>query len=995
MGGKPFLMDNMFDNKQVAFLAQVFLRRPFFRAADYNPGKLKEVLVSNVFKNALWLASPEFYRELEKKNFDFDLLGRKERLTALKFYNRMSFRATPFGAFSAFGLVPWNAGDRLLQTKGADMRLHLLPSVEKELELLALQERCPETLLAVNPTLYRLTSGWRYTRYETEKNGKLSFYAYHLEYNAADAALLELLAAGPLSYVSVQNYLTEITDCEDCEALKHLERLLDEQVLLADSDLSLLLRSQSADDLPGWDYGEHLSLPLSSSANDWDGRSYYSGLEMKGLGGGVDQKWRAEILRALEALDLLAVIPQKESLDQFKKAFEEKFGERMVSLLEALDPDLGIVYDGLQQQEEHDLLQGLEFPGAHRRSDRLTWTPVHRMLMKVWLQNNRRGTYETVVLQPEDLAGLTSPDAPLPPSMVVLFTLVDKQLVLHSAGGVTANAITGRFSAFSDDFHHFCRDTATMEMQANPEILFAEILQLSHRQVDNINRRRQVYPYAIPLNTFPSVDGYLLPADLSIGIRAGELVLVHRPTGKRVIPRLPTAFNFHHNDMPLFRLLCDLQFQSVRAGFDFDPEKLFPGLDFYPRIAYGNTVLSLARWHLRKEDIAFLTQQPLSISRLHLFCREKGIPVSIAAGRGDQQLVFNLAQDDEALFFLESLHDASNSVIVEHPRSSPPDLKIDQGFNLQYVATLHHQNLVYHPLQKQQAIPGEPVRRNFPPGSEWVYMKIYCTHRSAEEILLHVLVPWLDSNRPRISQWFFVRFQDPDSHLRVRFRLARNDVKDVQYEFQALLAQEQHAELVQKAYFDTYQREIERYSAEMIDLVESVFHQGSEVVTRYLVDFQENNGQEELLWPVLHCYKMIKVFFDDDIGQVIALCQRVAALFLQEHGGEKKLKRSMDDRFRELRPGLTALAGGGYQLLQATTSAFGAVLRDLSAVCRADHPEMSGKLIADLVHMQINRIFSSGQRRHEAFIWHCMVKLAVTARENKKKVPSDSFVNGR
>ena len=77
----------------------------------------------------------------------------------------MSFRATPFGAFAAFGLVPWNAGDKLLQTNGADMRLHLLPSVEKELELLASQERGEETLLAVNPTLHGLASGWRYTRY--------------------------------------------------------------------------------------------------------------------------------------------------------------------------------------------------------------------------------------------------------------------------------------------------------------------------------------------------------------------------------------------------------------------------------------------------------------------------------------------------------------------------------------------------------------------------------------------------------------------------------------------------------------------------------------------------------------------------------------------------------------------------------------------------------------------------------------------------------------
>jgi hypothetical protein len=45
---------------------------------------------------------------------------------------------------------------------------------------------------------------------------------------------------------------------------------------------------------------------------------------------------------------------------------------------------------------------------------------------------------------------------------------------------------------------------------------------------------------------------------------------------------------------------------------------------------------------------------------------------------------------------------------------------------------------------------------------------------------------------------------------------------------------------------------------------------------------------------------------------------------------------------------------------------------------------MAGQLISDMVHMQVNRIFSSGQRRYEAFIWHCMVRLAITEREKKE-----------
>jgi hypothetical protein len=116
-----------------------------------------------------------FYRELEKKDFNSQLLSKKERLTALKFYNRMSFRATPFGAFAAFGLATWGEPAKKGTWKNLTMRLHLLPSVEKELEPMKVTGVAEGGLLAINPTLYRLASGWRYTRYETEKKQEAFF----------------------------------------------------------------------------------------------------------------------------------------------------------------------------------------------------------------------------------------------------------------------------------------------------------------------------------------------------------------------------------------------------------------------------------------------------------------------------------------------------------------------------------------------------------------------------------------------------------------------------------------------------------------------------------------------------------------------------------------------------------------------------------------------------------------------------------------------------
>lgn len=977
----------MVNLKQIKFLDKIFVRRPYFRAAAYGVDKLREVLTLNVFRNAVWLASPGFYQEIEKKGFDFDLLNKKERLTALKFYNRMSFRATPFGAFSAFGLADWNAGESRQKGVIEDPVLHLLPSVQCELEELEGKPLGGDVLVAVNPTLYQLQSGWRYSRYETDEKGKLLFFVYLLAYDQVDELLLGRLDKKPLSFAELIRYLVELTDCTDEEAFAHIARLVDEQVLITERALSLL-RDGAFEGQVSVSYNAGLCLPEFISGNrrssEKDGKSLYAGLELQGATY-LPVSWQQETIEALTVLDLLAPVPQKNNLDKFIEAFEQKFGERRVPLLEALDPDLGVAFDEVQQPGEHELLKGLEFGQVQKKNDQLTWSPVHGLLMKVWLQNSKRGEWQPVVFTVDDFAGLPGNSLPFPPSMSVFCSVAENKLIFHNTGGATANALTGRFSAFSGDFEKFCRSVSALEAEANPGVIFAEVLQVSHRRVDNINRRRRVYEQVIPLNSFP-VPGAILPKDIDVLVKGGEVMLVHRFSGKRIIPRLPTAFNYHHNEMGLFRFLCALQFKSIRANFDFDPEKYFPGLNFYPRMEYGKAVLSLARWYLNTEEIALLTRSPLSISRLHLFCRERGIPAGISAGRGDQQLVFDLSNDEEAIFFLESLKDQESPIITEFIGNGAVPETGRGHYSEQFVLSLVNTQSVYAPAPAM--VEEVSIVRDFEPGSEWVYLKVYATYQSLEHILLDTLLPWISNNRRRIKQWFYVRYFDTGSHLRIRLKADLSEVKDIQFELQSLIGEMKISGLVQTAYFDTYQREIERYSARLIAGVEEVFYLGSEFVAGCLINKQGSGDEADRVWPIVHCYRMITIFFEGDWNRIISLCQWSAEAFFEEHSGDKNLKRSMDDRYRALRSALSSesIIGGGEV---DPSPALDSALRELSRAASKNGLERM-KLIADIVHMQINRVFISEQRRHEAFIWHCLLKMAVSY--SKRQVQAEVAV---
>ena len=64
------------------------------------------------------------------------------------------------------------------------------------------------------------------------------------------------------------------------------------------------------------------------------------------------------------------------------------------------------------------------------------------------------------------------------------------------------------------------------------------------------------------------------------------------------------------------------------------------------------------------------------------------------------------------------------------------------------------------------------LKRSFVPGDEWLYYKLYCNPLNADIILINYLKPLLDSlkNEMRVKNSFFVRYEDPKYHIRLRIQ---------------------------------------------------------------------------------------------------------------------------------------------------------------------------------------------------------------------------------
>lgn len=122
---------------------------------------------------------------------------------------------------------------------------------------------------------------------------------------------------------------------------------------------------------------------------------------------------------------------------------------------------------------------------------------------------------------------------------------------------------------------------------------------------ENVARVAPLLEHVLPVGEHPSPDGAdaVSVDDLAVTTDAAQLYLVHVPTGRRVVPRVPHALELTTRTPPLARFLAQVA-DARTAGFG----PLDPGaarvLPYLPRFRYRRTVLAPARWLLGTTDVS-------------------------------------------------------------------------------------------------------------------------------------------------------------------------------------------------------------------------------------------------------------------------------------------------------------------------------------------------------------------------------------------------------
>jgi thiopeptide-type bacteriocin biosynthesis protein len=902
-------------------------------------------------------SSPSFYHIIKDCKFnEYETLSIKTKFTIWKYFNRVRFRPTPYGNFASFCIVPVmqkNATDNIIHTKTAVLHSFANWQEKENINFDPKWLTHHSSFFIANSSIYECLDDLRYIN-----NNEGSF--------ELSAVVNDETACMLLSFCKQKRNLAEI---QQLMFPFHLNKAMVNYLVEQLISLQLLLTDYQPN-IVGKDYFQRIGHQSISSKND------YTIAERECLQGHLNEKDLKVLLEATEFMNRNGIPNHNQALESFKEKFTTKFENKEISLCKAMDPEMGIGYLSLIQNKNDDpLIQELKSlttsaADLHRQ---INYSPLHQYILNQYMDQH------TVFLEKMPSSTL-APKKAIANTSSIMFRPADELLVVEQMGGCTANSLLGRFSMASEQVTQMGRHFAAVEQQANPGVAFFDIAYQMEKNADNINRRKSLYPYELPILCWSETENVLNMDDIMVSVKNGEIILRSLSTGKRLVPRLASAYNYTRSDLAVYRFLSDLQHQKLHSGLGIDILQLFPGLSHYQRIQYKNVVLSAEKWKIPEQFYAGFESLKSTLA-LKKWLSNIKLNRPFKCGYSDQTLLFNPSLEEDLIAFLLFCKHKKDLYIEEAILPSSALLRDEeqQPYLSEFIINLEHLSQLYQPCEAQEPVDKQGLKEVFLPGNEWLYFEIYCHQSRSNYVLQEIGTFILPRLKGKVENWFYIRYSDPADHIRFRVKLKdQNDSGTILHIVNQVIAPLIDSGLVSDFQIKPYRPELERYGYSRIILAEKCFNVSSKLAI-HLISRHEDANELYAITMMLIQNVWFKTGLSGD--QQLLFADKMAAYFSAEMNMGPEGFKIINRHYKAFDTLVSQLHIS--KLTLEKMKAFEKYYTRCLALCNAKEQE---KMTSDLLHMHINRLFSADQRLHEYLFYYYLgrklkIRMSLTKKE--------------
>lgn len=370
------------------------------------------------------------------------------------------------------------------------------------------------------------------------------------------------------------------------------------------------------------------------------------------------------IYDAISCLNKITPIQDQDYLINFTDKFKQRYEQREVPILEALDPDVGIGFGKNIIQGTDDLIQKLFLIKDSLIDDNSNHYSKLDKLLLIKYADFLKSESDFIEITNNDLTDFEENWFDLPETFTVMANLFydsnkELKVFIKGAGGENALPPIARFCHMDDSILSLANEISEKEEDLLSDFIVAEILYLPESHLGNILLHPILYKYEIPYLTQSSVKkNFQLPlSDILVSVRNNTIYLRSKSLNKYIIPRLSSAHYYAGKCMPLYQFLCYLQLQNKRSPLYFGWGSLFEDLDFLPEVRYNNIILSKRSWRI-KEDLlkkwmSLIKETELLMTEIKKWREENKIPRFVTFSEFDNDLLIDFKNNYSISSFLK------------------------------------------------------------------------------------------------------------------------------------------------------------------------------------------------------------------------------------------------------------------------------------------------------------------------------------------------------
>ncbi|MGG4142360.1 lantibiotic dehydratase [Paenibacillus algorifonticola] len=1020
--------------------------KAYFNSEQDLAQNLEEILNCPEILEAIAIASPSLYKSLLKPDKN-DRQQQQMIGSLFKYMNRMSTRATPFGLFSGVDIGVFGSENAIqvgtveqhVKRARPDMQwlLRIIKNIEEDHNIVK------ELDVRFNQIAYKIgdrikipfiTSYGDYT--DSNKDftyasvnwneivDLVSKQAYepinmtelnqiiHSRYNQVDRQTVENFTFGlfknefllstlrpPLTDANAFDYLIEkirpIKELhflyEKLLVIRHSIHTYNQQKIgegLSIYESTVTLMNQLAE------VKTPLQIDLKSSLNH----------------NMLNESIKGELSQAADIL--LKLSPQTswyKHLSKYHEEFIEAYGvAREVPLCELLDEDIGLGAPPTYENPKSDYVLHNNYEEDIVYSRKLMNYAQEAILKREELQltdaivDDLKVSYEDDFLSPPD-------------SMELYFSIIspeqdasDYELIMGpNPGSAGAGKSFGRFLDMVDPA---VTDQLKKNAKEHPNKIFAEVVYLPrHSKAINVVMTRNLTKHQIVIGTSSNNQFEEITLDdLVVGSYGYRFYLKSRKLNKEIVPVTNHMLNFTSGTPNLYRFLCELgisQYKNWR-GFYWGMLSRQP---YLPRVRYGKIVFSPATWNVDHKIIAFSsnhTEQD-KVTLLRQWREQYQVPQFIYLTEADNRIMYDLSSEfhlKQLVGELSKLPEDGYLVLTEIESQFSNFITKSEDKRPYYMEAVFPLSRKIHINAQDKYIQNEKEAleaystvtdtiRVYPPGSEWMYFKIYGMKSRADEWVGTELLKFIDEMQGiAFDSFFFMRYADPRAHVRLRFKGKQELLINKLFPaFHDWIENLRTRGLATKYSLDSYEPEIERYGGPLlVSRAEELFSADSRFVANCINHTQKKDtilSVENI--GVINVISYVAAFyphFEDQLNWLnrMTSIKKYTKEFREQRSFYMKMGNDSDNwhNLRTLNEGEFL-----YEQIRLRSIEMKAYIEEMrSAKTLYNKPD---QILSSFIHLSLNRLIGINQSLEEkimTFACHTLHNLSYIKKEKGLKI---------